>query len=622
MRITAFYNGKQTEVTVEKNELTVLIPESCEEAFLEFRFEREEWDREEYVLLPAAAYHANRFDSLERAYPPMFTHEEAKAEMPVTITTSPARLNKDGSGRIAVTSGDVSVPCIGVYDKVHEKALLLFTQQEVKEKNIGYAYEDGVITVSVPRDRRKTVPNCLHKDSGLSFEAGEKVVLPYCLSEESCLELPEFFRLFSERRKCMKMDDTYSEEHGREEIFKIQEEKFNKVNFDTRLNAYMVGAAHDYDGLDCQKFQVWQPGWVGGGMTSYPLMKCGTPESYENGIKTLDFLFSTQKNSGFFTGIVGIYGEEHGDAFNLEDAGDWHLVRKSADVLLFLYKHFTVIQEKEGKIQERFLEGARKLADAFVRLWEKYGQFGQFVSHDSGDMIVGGSTSAPIASAGLAKMYELFGEKKYLEVAEASGEYNYRRFLEDGCTTGGPGEILQCPDSESAFGLLESMVTLCEVSNDKKWVDYAKTVADYCSTWVMAYNYRFPQDSEFGRLDIKTIGSVFANAQNKHSAPGICTLSGDSLYRLWKITGEEKYLELICDIANNVFQYISREDRPIYAKLDDENRKAMPAGYVNERVNTSDWETEGRVGEVFYGSTWAETSALLTWAELKPILVK
>lgn len=620
MKITAYFNEKQLDVVKNEEGLSVVIPETCEEGFLEFCLEREQWDREEYVLLPASAYNGNRFECLNKAYPPMFSHEEAKVEMPVTITASPARLNKDGTGRIAVTSGDVTVPCIGIFDRTNEKATLLFTTQQVKGKNVGYAYEDGAVTVSVPRDRRKAAPGMAHNDNGLAFENGEKVVLPCHLIEENCKDLPEFFKLFSENRKCMGLDDTYTKERGTEEIFRMQEEKFNKKNYEEYLGAYMVGIAHDYDGLDCQKFQVWQPGWVGGGMTSYPLMKCGSEESYEKGIKTLDFLFSTQKSSGFFPGVVGLHGEEAGDAFDVKDADDWHLLRKSADVLLFLFKHFTVIQEREGMVPERFLAGTRKLADAFVKLWERYGQLGQFISHDSGDIIVGGSTSAGIASAGLAKAYEWFGDEKYLEVAKASGEYNYQKFLEDGCTTGGPGEILQCPDSESAFGLLESMVTLCEVTDETKWVDYAKTVADYCSTWVVAYDYLFPQDSEFARLDIKTVGSVFANAQNKHSGPGICTLSGDSLYRLYKITGEEKYLELIRDIANTVFQYISRDDRPIYAKMDDGSRKQMPAGYVNERVNMSDWETEGRVGEVFYGSTWAETSALLTWVELRELL--
>ena len=46
----------------------------------------------------------------------------------------------------------------------------------------------------------------------------------------------------------------------------------------------------------------------------------------------------------------------------------------------------------------------------------------------------------------------------------------------------------------------------------------------------------------------------------------------------------------------------------------------MPPGWINERVNTSDWEVRGNadaigVGEIFGGSTWSEVAMLLTWAE-------
>jgi len=35
----------------------------------------EGFDKDEYVLFPACAYNGNRFDSVKRNYPPMFTLE-------------------------------------------------------------------------------------------------------------------------------------------------------------------------------------------------------------------------------------------------------------------------------------------------------------------------------------------------------------------------------------------------------------------------------------------------------------------------------------------------------------------------------------------------------------------
>ena len=123
--------------------------------------------------------------------------------------------------------------------------------------------------------------------------------------------------------------------------------------------------------------------------------------------------------------------------------------------------------------------------------------------------------------------------------------------------------------------------------------------------------------------------SVFANAQNKHSAPGICTLSGNSLYKLYQWTNNALYKELYEDIALTISQYMSTEERPIYswdvpkdaAANDQTNmtveREKLPQGFICERVNMSDWETERCVGGVFNASCWCETSNLLTLAECR-----
>lgn len=42
----------------------------------------------------------------------------------------------------------------------------------------------------------------------------------------------------------------------------------------------------------------------------------------------------------------------------------------------------------------------------------------------------------------------------------------------------------------------------------------------------------------------------------------------------------------------------------------------LPAGYVNERVQTSDWEGSHTVGGFLYGSNWPEASAMLTYVEV------
>lgn len=253
---------------------------------------------------------------------------------------------------------------------------------------------------------------------------------------------------------------------------------------------------------------------------------------------------------------------------------------------------------------------ARRHVDALVHVWEANGQWGQFVDCETGEITVGNSTSAGIVPGALALASTYFDEASYRRVAEEGARFFYRQFVCRGFTTGGPGDALQCPDSESAFGLLESFVELAELTGAPEWTVMARGTAHLCATWCTSYDFRFPSQSLFGKMEMRTTGSVWANVQNKHGAPNTCTLSGISLLKLFRAVTMQggnglPYLALLREIVHNQTQYVSRPDRPI---------GGMPSGYMNERVNLSDW-AEG-IGEIFFGSCWPEVALMLSWVEV------
>lgn len=608
---------------MEKDLLRVTVSGTQENAFVRFVYEFPA-EGNEYILFPGCCYNGNRFRSLKKAYPPSLSPQEGGINMPVTITDVP-RLNEDGSGRIEVTTGDVSVPCIGIFSQKRERGLLLFTIQEIMGENLGLSYETGRISVSFPHMRSSVYrwPYLTdRRDPGRRFEDGEHISIPYRLFDFPCRSIEEFYRIFFQYRKCMGLDDSRPEVLPFSDQFAIQCEKFNAMNWRPAGGFYGVGTEDSPE-------QTWQPGWVGGAVSSYPMMKLGGSPEWERGLRTLAHLFSTQADSGFFHSLADSEGHV---VSGPPGTPSFHLIRESADVLYFLFKHFELIRERGREIPAAWEQGTRRLADAFLTLWERYSQLGQFVDANTGELILGGSTSGAIAPAGLARAARWFGEPRYLDAAKAIAEQYVLRDVLNGYTTGGPGDALQCPDSESAFGLLESMTVLYEETGEPIWLSRAEFLACFCSSWVTAYNYRFPASSEFGRLGMKTVGSVFANVQNKHAAPGICCLSGDSLYRLWRWTGNDAYLALCLDVGLPISQYLSTNARPIFSWDvpkdptlfgDDPPHvppEKLPQGFMCERVNLSDWEGSRCVGGVFNGSCWCETSNLLVLAEVIPLL--
>jgi hypothetical protein len=100
----------------------------------------------------------------------------------------------------------------------------------------------------------------------------------------------------------------------------------------------------------------------------------------------------------------------------------------------------------------------------------------------------------------------------------------------------------------------------------------------------------------------------------QRGAPAICTLSGESLFRLWRASKDPLALELLHDIAHGIPQYLSREDRPLNDR--------MKPGWMCERVNLSDWEGADGIGGKLFGSCWPEVSMMLTAIEIPGIYVQ
>jgi hypothetical protein len=600
------------EYTVE---FTVLS-RSLSNANLVVSFDFTAWSRENYVLMPAAAYNGNRFHCVPGSYPP-FLHEGTGPSMPVTITDVP-RLN-DGPGQsvIHLCSGDMATPAVGIHAPVTGKGFLLIAEHATPIGHTGLRIEESAdrrragVRLEAPVVRQTTYLHCRtgvpSTDTGHGFHAGDGVTLRFMVHLFDCPDISALFTRFFECRQDLEAPPPpprpvlpFSS------AFRIIERKYLADQWNEAQGFLCVGVD------DSVIYNAWQAGWVGGGMNSLAFLSDGSALSRERARRTMDAVFGLlQSPSGFVYPIMAS-GEFYGDDFCHKDDRNVLLVRKNADVLLFAARHILLLQKRKERVPENWLVGLRRLADAFVRLWDRHGQFGQFIDIERETILQGGTASAGSAPGALALAWRILGERRYLDTALASARQFSEWHVSRGLLNGGPGEALQCPDSESAFGTLESLVTIYETTGDPAWLPVAEECARICASWCVSYDFEFPGGSTFGRMGMRTTGSVWANVQNKHAAPGICTLSGTSLLRLYRATGNPRYLRLCREIAHNLPQYLSRADRPVVAG----DGRPLPPGWMCERVNTSDWETKQGVGEVFYGSCWCEVSCLLVYSEI------
>lgn len=587
------------------------------DASVSLEFEFSDWSVKNYVLLPSAAYDGNRFSSRRIPYSPKLgLVEDIGPNKPIMVTDIPKLNERDGPSRIQERSGSMALPSVGFRSAATGKGFWLLTDQ-------GNSLGDYGIGIEENRDRSKATISIaaplvreLHSyrmcdmrspsiDSPKNFDAGDEVVIAFRVHVFSAPDLQALFDKYAGIRKPKVMPRI--ELLPFSACFSLQELKFNRDNFVQEHGYYSVGLRQNF-------LQDWQIGWTGGMISTYPLLFAGDESTRANVLRNFDWLFAKGISpSGFFWDSGANGTEWFGGDIRKPHTRNWHLIRKSADAVFFIIKQFMLMEKIGIEVKSQWRAGLRRVCYSLVMLWKRNQQFGQFVDSLTGEIQVGGSTSAAIAPAALVLAADYFNDAGFLEVAEQSAAYFYQTYTCKGLSCGGPGDALQNPDSESWFALIESYIALHGATRDSKWLERAGETARQFSTWVVSYDFRFPVASMFGKAGIRTTGSVYANTQNKHSAPGLCTLSGLGLLKLFRATGDRFYLDLLWDIAHGLPQYLPHPIKPL--------GDAKP-GHMCERVNMTDWEGADRIGETLGMTTWAETSLMLTIIEIPGLYVR
>ncbi len=588
-------------------------------ASVSVEFDIANWSEKNYVLMPSAVYNGNRYDWRRLRYSPkLYEVQDIGKDKSIILTDIP-KLNGNGEvSRIQVRSGDMALPSIGFISDTTKTGLWLLTKQGNDLGDYGFGITESkdrtkaTIAITSPLVREQFVYKICDAhhpswDVPKDFKSGDEVVITLRLYGFKAPKTQSIFDKYAQIRKDYSGDSLLANALPYSTCMQMLEQKFNEKNFVQKYGYYSVGLRENY-------LQDWQIGWTGGMISTYPLLFAGSEETKNNVLHNFDWLFPNGISPSGFYFDAGRNGTEWiGGDIRKPHTKNWHLIRKSGDAVWYIIKQFMLMEKTGIIVKKNWKEGNQKVCDAFVKLWDNNHQIGQFVNSETGEIIVGGSSSGAIVPAALALASNYYQEPKYLQTAIAIADYYNTSFTQKGITCGGPGDALQNFDSESAAALVESYVTLYEVTNDKKWLSIAENAAKQLATWVVSYNYSFDVTSDYGKAHIFTNGTVYANTQNKHAAPGLCTASGVGLLKLYRYTGDAFYLELIQDIAHNITQYLPHPKKPL---------GKAPFGFVSERINISDWEGLENIGYVLPISTWAETSLMLTTIELPGIYIQ
>jgi len=577
------------------------------------------FNTDNYILVPAVLYGGNRFRILPMDYPP-YIHEEKDRplDMPITVTNIP-HLNPDGShAKVEMNTGNVATPMLSFFNPKEKRGFILLAEQGTRFGNNGLFVEEDAgpgskekrvtFVVSAPGVREQRYVMCGRDssgDRGAEWKTGDNVTLSFKIYNFRADDMTAFYEKVFDVRKALTGMNSYAciTPYSAAADLIVKHDNADKwfENEKTAHYSNRPGGENPY---------YFQIGWSGMPIFAYPSLIAETPERLHRVLLTLENkVFKAQGKTGLFYAMYTdegkVLSDEHG---RMEERPAISMTCRSMDVLDFTLRMFDLMKQRGhvDLIRPEWEKSLRACADGLVKVWKDYGQFGQFINVDNGKMDINGSTNGCAAGSALVLASQYFNEPKYLEVAEASMKMYHERDFLKGYAGGGAAEILQAPDSEAPWDMVESCMALYDATGKPEWLERAKFAANMLATWVVSYDYKFPEGSAMGRAGTHAAGSIFASSQNNHSAPGYYIMAGDCLLKLFRATGDPRYAEMYKDQSHNIVQYVGTSYNPLRHE----------SGYVTERVQLSDWEGNN-VGSVDYKDTnmgW-ETLVALTCLE-------
>lgn len=582
-------------------------------------FDFNKWSTENYVLVPAIVYNGNRYHAIGNQYGPPYTRDMFyNPDLPLTISNNPRlSLSKEEQSFLEIQTGNASTPAFCFYSPSLGKGFILLTEQETRFGNSGINIEENkdrtkaTVQFTAPSVRKQAAEFGYFFPSGdeaANWKAGDELTLRFKLYTFSAKSIPDLLTRFMVERKSLSGPN-----HPRNLVpMSKYMELATGICSDNWVTPPVGGF---YAPSNNEDFAL---GWVSGMTNTYPMLALNDEKERGRVVSEIDFVVKKlQGKSGYFYGGITSDGKIYSDKVTAGVPQIHAMVRKDGDALFWMVKHFMLLKEQGygSLIKPGWEESIKKLAQAFVSTWEKYGQFGQYVDPETGEISVFNSTAGAIVPAGLVLASDYYKDKKFLQVAIDAANYYYNRdVVKQGLTGGACADISQDADSETCFAFLESFMALYYATADCRWLEKAKIQAALGSTWVLSYDAKFPSESQIAQLKSNMAGAVWASIQNKHAAPGICTASGDYLFKLYRATGNRLYADLIRDIQH---AHTEAVDMP--------NHRTTNYGFGTsmERIQPTDAGGKKNIGNYGYTrNSWCETDGTLMALEIPGIYLQ
>jgi hypothetical protein len=165
----------------------------------------------------------------------------------------------------------------------------------------------------------------------------------------------------------------------------------------------------------------------------------------------------------------------------------------------------------------------------------------------------------------LIMMSDETGDPKYSQSAVRAAEYVWENWGKRGLFVGGASDNPNITDKEAGMLSMEAFLSLYESTNETKWLERAKTAADFTESWIWIWNLPMPLDADDTHLHWKkgvpTIGLQGITALGVGGADEYLDWAVPSYAKLYRYTHEPHYLDVARILLNGTKSMVALPGR-------------------------------------------------------------
>jgi len=231
----------------------------------------------------------------------------------------------------------------------------------------------------------------------------------------------------------------------------------------------------------------------------------------------------------------------------------WY-IREATDDMIRLLECYER-EKAKGIDHPEWLQWCKDFADWTMTLQREDGSLPRSFMIDTAEIREESGTTSYNIVATFVKLTDLLGDDKYLQSAIRAAEYVWESYGQRGIFIGGAIDNPNITDKEAGLLSCEAFMSLYEKTKDEKWLQRAKTAADFAETWTWIWNVPMPDDAPDEELNWKkgvpTVGIQGITAQVAGHTDEFLDMAIVSYAKLYNYTGDEHYFDFARILMHN-----------------------------------------------------------------------